>query len=357
MTVLLSALLAAALTQTAAVPFPAVQNARVETRQAASIDTAVRTLGNPNEPVWIGWRVPMIDGDRTVCSSWSDGRTTVVGDALEGRGSNVNPVTFPAAAGPVRIEAGTQLLVLARVVDGRLDRLRTVDDGCPMDGGGRSFYWLTGITPAESVRYLDSLTRQDAINITANRRAAETAISALSLHHDAAATAVLDRLSARAGERTLRRPAFSALARTRGAHGLQQLQTLLAAEVDTDMRQALTTAIAESPQPEATAALLALARTETAVNVRGDAANRYVRRAGPADIANVLALLNTERDDNVKRRIVSGIAELPPSISTPTLLNLARTNTNLAIQKEAVSALGRSKDAAAGAFLEELVKR
>lgn len=255
------------------------------------------------------------------------------------------------------MEAGTQLVVLARVVDGGLDRLRTVDDGCPMDAGGRSLYWLTGITSAESVRYLDTLTRQDAINITANRRAAESAISALSLHRDAAATAVLDRLSVRGGERTLRRPAFNALARTRGAHGLQQLQTLLASEVDTDMRQALTTAIAESPQPEATAALLALARDEPAANVRGDAANRYVRRAGQAGVTNALALLNTERDDNVKRRIVNGIADLPPSISTPALLNLARTNTNLAVQKEAVNALGRSKEPAALSLLEELVRK
>ena len=355
MTVLISTLLAAAIVQTAA-PFPPVQNARVETRQAASVDAAIRTLALPNEPVWIGWRVPMIDGDRTVCSSWNDGHTSVVGEMLEGRRTGDAPVTF-GATGTVRLEAGTQLVVLARVVDGRLDRLRSVDDGCPLDGGGRSVYWLSGISAAESVRYLDSLTHQGPLNITTNRRSAESAISALSLHRDATASAVLDRLSSRDSDRALRRQAFSALARTRGARGLQQLRTLLANEPDTDMRQALTVAIAESPEPDATAALLTLARNDTTANVRADAANRYVRRAGAAGLPDAMALLNAERDDNVKRRIVNGIAELPPSVSTPALLALARTHTNLVVQKEAVSALSRSKDAAALSYLEELVRQ
>lgn len=357
MMLLLSAFVAAALTQSAAAPTPPVQNARVETRQATSLDAAIRSLGTPAEPVWLGWRVPMIDGDRTVCSSWNDGHTSVVGDWLEGRDSAAPPVTTPAPGGPVRLEGGTGLVVLARVVDGRLDRLRAIDDACPIDGGGRSLYWLSGITSAESVRYLDTLTKQDALNITANRRTAESAISALSLHRDPAATVVLDRLSSRNSERTLRRPAASALARTRGGHGVQQIQALLRDEADSDMRQSLMNAIAESPQPEATAMLLAIAKDDASPNVRGDAANRYVRRAGQAGVPNALALLNAERDDNAKRRIVNGIAQLPAPVSTPALLNLAQSNTNLVVRKEAIGALSRSKDAAALSFLEDVVRR
>jgi HEAT repeat protein len=41
----------------------------------------------------------------------------------------------------------------------------------------------------------------------------------------------------------------------------------------------------------------------------------------------------------------------------PTLIQPARTNKNFAVQKQAVSALGQTKDPRAVTFLEELLKR
>jgi HEAT repeat protein len=299
----------------------------------------------------------MVDGDPNVCSTWGDGRVFVRGETLEARPLGSQPPQFPTAAGPARLESGTAVVVLARMVEGRLERLRAIGDDCPIDAGGRTVYWLNGITPAESVRYLDGLTRSDALNISTNRRIAESALAAIALHRDPAATAVLDRLSGREGDRLLRRQAASALARTRGAHGFERVSALLKDESDRDMRQALVSALGESPQPAATDALLALAKADTNGTVRAEAAYRYVRRAGQAGLQAALALLNTDTDDNVKRRVVSAIALLPAPTSSPVLIELARTNPSLVVRKEAVSALGRSKDTGAVQFLEELVNR
>ena len=52
---------------------PPIQNGRVETRQASSIDREVQTIAKAaTDPAWVGWRVPMVDGDRDLCSTYGD---------------------------------------------------------------------------------------------------------------------------------------------------------------------------------------------------------------------------------------------------------------------------------------------
>jgi hypothetical protein len=334
---------------------PTVQNGRVETRTATAIDRELATLGGGPDPVWIAWQVPMIDGDRNLCSSWSDGRTYVRGATLEPRGLGAEMPQFAAATGPARLEGGTGLIVLLRMIDGRLERLRMLGDDCPIDAGGRTFYWLTGIAPAESVRYLDTLTRQESLSTSGTRQIVESAIAAIALHRDQTATAVLDRLSSKTTDRSLRRQAAAALASGRGAYGFDRITALIKEEPDRDLRQAFVGALAQSPQPGAAPALLALARSDSQPAVRGEAAYHYVRRSGQAGLSTAVTLIDAEADDGVKRRIVSGIGTLPGPVSSPVLIDLARTNRNLVVRKEAVSALGRSKDPTAIAFLEELV--
>ena len=73
-------------------------------------------------------------------------------------------------------------------------------------------------------------------------------------------------------------------------------------------------------------------------------------------MADVTRIIATDASDEVKQRAVKGLARLPPSDSVPLLLDLARTSTAPAVRKEAVTALGQSKDPRAMAFLEGLVK-
>jgi HEAT repeat protein len=69
-----------------------------------------------------------------------------------------------------------------------------------------------------------------------------------------------------------------------------------------------------------------------------------------------LAIIDKDADASVQTRAVSGPG-LPADDAVPTLIQLARTNKNFAVQKQAVSALGQTKDPRAVTFLEELLKR
>lgn len=334
-----------------------IQNGRVNTRQVTSIAAEVDAHRSSAEPVWIVWSVPMVDGDRSPCSTWSDGGTSVRGERLEPRPFASERSQVAAPAGPVRLESGTTLLVLLRVVNGQLDRLRVVGDDCPVDAGGRDVYWLTGITPTESVRFLETLAHPVDLAVASHRRLAESAVSALSYHRDSTATAALDRLTTAETDRALRRQAAVALAATRGTYGFERVTALLTSEPDRTMRQGLVAALSDSPQPAATDALSTLARTDPDAGVRGEAAYRYIRRAGQAAIGTATALLSSETDDGVKRRVVAGLGTLPPGVSTPILIDVAKSNRSLAVRKEAVTLLGRSHDPKAMTFLEEVVGR
>ncbi len=335
---------------------PNIQNGRVETRAATAIEREIAAVGTSASPVWVAWSVPMVAGDRNVCSTWSDGNTFVRGETLE-RTDGSRPTQFAPPSGPVRLEGGTSLVVLVRVIDGRLERLRSIGDDCPVDAGGATIHWLTGVTPAESVKYLDGLTRADALNVGTTRRLAESAVSAMALHQDASALPVLDRLSSTAtADAALRRQAASGLAAHRGAEGFDRVVALIKTERGRDLRRSFVGALAQSPNEKATSVLLEIARTDADASVRGEAAMRYIRRAGQPALSTALAMLDKETDDEVKRRVIAGIGSLPESVAAPTLIQLAKTHPSVVVRKDAVSALGRFSDPQARALLEDLLR-
>jgi HEAT repeat protein len=300
----------------------------------------------------------MVTGDRQLCSNWSDGYTFVRGETLE-RVYGTRPVSLPPPGGPARLEAGTSLVVLARVVDGRLERIRTIGDDCPVDAGGATIRWLTGtgVSPSASVRFLDELTRAAALNVSTNRRLAEAAISAIGLHQDPSALPVLDRLSSPATtDGSLRRQAVSGLATHRGAAGFDRVVALIKGERNRDLRRSFVSSLAQSPHERTADVLLEIARTDADAGVRGEAVARYIRRAGQPALATALSILDTDPDDEVRRRIVSGIGTLPEPVAAPALVRLARSHPSVVVRKEAVASLGRFNDPQARALLEELLR-
>ncbi len=337
-------------------PAPVVQNGKVETRQVTAIDRDLAAVGGGPDATWVGWRVPMVDGDRSLCSTWMSDQVYARGFILEQTPGVNRPQTTPPA-GPVALEAGTNLIVLARMIDGKLERLRTLSDDCPIDASGRTLYWLSGVTPAESLRYLDTLVSRDTMGLDQQRRIAESAVSAIGLHRDAGANAILDRLATTSTDSGMRRQAVSSLASYRGAHGFESLRKLMASERDQALRRSYTSSLGQTRQPGTADALLALARSDEDPRVRAEAIYWYAQRAGAAGIANVTAVIDKDVDTNVKQRGVSGISNLPANAGVPTLIDLAKSDRPIAVRKQAVSALGNSKDPRAIAYLEELVKK
>jgi len=338
-------------------PAPQIQNGRVEQRPGTSIDREVSTPGRgAGEATWIGWRVPIADGQRGGCCTYGDDSVSVRGCVMEqpADASRAMPQIAPAA-GPVSLEAGTGLVVLARVVEGRVERLRTLGDDCPIDANGRTVYWLAGVTPAESVRFLDGLAEQNQASTSADARLREAALGAIARHREASADAVLDRVAASDSNQNLQRTARSLLGSTRGAHGFSTLQKLLAAERVPDNRRQLANAIGQTRQPGTAAALLALSQQDTDARVRAEAAYWLPQRGG--QVTDAMAIIERDSADVVKQKAIDGLARLPGDQSTALLIQIANATTSSAARKAAVSALGRSHDPKAVAYLEELIKR
>jgi hypothetical protein len=342
---------------------PPVQNGRVEVRQAADLAGEIRTLAaGATDPVWVGWRAAMIGGPRSLCNWYVDEDRAVRG-FLASTGapgaSSVPQITPPT--GPVPIEAGTGLVVLARLVDGRVERLRTLTDDCPVDAGGRTIYWFDGIAAARSLAYLDSLTRLDGLDgldrnsANARRSLARGAVSAIALHADSGADAILDRLASPGGDTSLRRQAISQLGAHRDQHGFDTLRRLIGSETDASVQRALVQALAQTGRPQAADTLLSLARNDADARVRAEAAYRYLQLAGEAGVTNTLAIIDGDAETEVKHRAIQGLFALPDSAGVPHLITLARTSAHQTVRHEAVEQLGRTKDPRAIAYLTELL--
>jgi hypothetical protein len=351
---------------------PQIQNGRVEVRTGAAIDREIAAVSAPSsaDPVWVAWRVPMVPGDRDMCSWYGDRLGTIRGMLMdEGSvfvmGDGVMPMTRPQITpptGPVPLEAGTGLVVLARAIGGQVERLRTVGDDCPMDAGGRAVYWLSSVTSAESIRFLTALTTPRATDrsmFEPERRTAETAVRAIGYHQDPAANAALDGIAADHPESSVRRQAASTLASLRGAHGVQTIVRLLERERNRDRnedaRRSLIGALGQSREAAAVEALRPYLR-DAAASIRAEAIHYFVLRGGLAVVSEAIGIATADADAAVRRRAVSAIGRLPGDAGVPQLLTLAR-GSDAGMRKEAVNALSQSRDPRAVALMEEILKR
>ena len=358
-------------TQSAA-PAPQIQNGKVETRHGTSIDReiAAASPASATEPSWVAWRAPMVAGDRDMCGWYSDRLGTTRGmyidDGMVYMSSDgiANPATnrpqIAAPKGPIPLEAGTGVVVLARLVGGRVERLRTAGDDCPMDAGGRTVAWLDSVTPAESIRFLTALAQAgptDRTLIDADRRVAETAVRAIGYHKDASADTALDRIAAEHRDAGIRRQAASTLTSLRGAHGVATVTRLLTSAKDIEERRALTSALGQSREASAVPALRSLIGDADA-NIRGEAVYYFIQRGGVAVVPEALKAVSTDKTDTVRKRAVASIGRLPGDAGIPQLLEMAKAaSTDAVMRKEAVNSLSQSKDPRAVAYMEEILKR
>jgi hypothetical protein len=342
---------------------PQVQNGRVEARQAMSIDREVSSFSASADPVWIGWRVPIVDGENGGCSTWNSDEYFYRGYTLDfgmfGTSTSYGPPRTTPQTGPAQIEASSNLVMLARVTDGRVDRLSRFSGDCPIDAGGRSLYWLNGITPAESLRWLDGfigLDKGDRLSLSARQTLASTALSAIAMHRDAGADAILDRVAMNDRDTTLRQRAESSLGRYRGAHGFASLRALLAQERAPERKRQLITSLGQTREAGTVDALRGFLKDQEP-KVRAEAVYYFAIRGGQAVAPEVRSLMDSDPVLEVRTRAVSGLARMPEAAAVPLLIDVATKSTDLEVRKRAISSLGQSKDPRAVSFLQDLVRK
>lgn len=343
---------------------PQISNGNV-VNAAASLERAVAAAASEREPSWVAWNVPAVNGRAQSCCWYSNNDERWYGCGLEPREAGAPQARPVQPTGPVPLEGGTSLLILARVVPtpggandagGHIERVRAFSDDCPLDAGGRTVRLVDNVTPDESVRWLSSLAGSSAAADT-RPDIANSVLSAIAGTAGAAADAALDRFAAALQPSRLRRRAIFWIGQSRGDAGFATLRAMLERETDADVRRSLVQAISRSSASDALPALIAIAKTDADPKTRGEAIVWLAQRAGKSAAGEISADVMNDPDTKVQERAVMALSQLPKDEGVPLLIGIARTHKNAKVRERAMFWLGQSKDPRATKFFEDVLMK
>jgi hypothetical protein len=301
-------------------------NAQVKTVPAgAGLEGAFRPLLSAQpQPAWIAYSVPSVRSFQG-CDYVRDG------------------FEMP---GVVHLEPPDHTLILFRVEEGAVNRIRSLSPDCEIDAGGLPFYWLGDVQGGQSVALLQTF-------VTDRERLGDNAAAAIAQHADPAADQVLDRFLATDQPQSLRMRSVSWMSR-RGRHGFETLKRLIASDPDERIRERAVSALGSNREPEAMTLLASIVQADKNARLREQAISAMGRKAEPAFL---LKVVESDPEIGVKRRAVSALHSLPDGAGVPGLIQLVKTTQNLDVRRAAMSSLGSSRDPRATAFFEEVLKK
>jgi hypothetical protein len=227
---------------------PAVVNGTLETRAATqSIDREINALmARTPGPAWAGYAVAVNGSDREA-GCWA-------ADGMTGR----------TRVGPLKLEGPDTIMVLYRFTGRDVQQIRLASPECPLDAGGLTLHWLTGVRAADSVDYLETLAADGS------RRVGNTAITAIALHADARATERLIALARDSRNSNVRGTALFWVAQRAGDKAVGTI-TLGLEDPETDVRKKAVFALSQLPKDEGVPKLIEVARSHRDAAVRKQA--------------------------------------------------------------------------------------
>jgi hypothetical protein len=335
-------------------------NARSETVSAAQgLDRAVRTVAARGAVVWVGYRAPMVAGPRQMCcyDTISDvngtggmcrlesgsGVSMSTGDSLTQRGTRI------------MLEPSTEFLVLARLENSAVVRVRTFTPVCDVDAGGMPVVWLTDVKADDSIAWLSSLVTAAADAADGKDRVAKTAMSAIALHDAPAADRTLESFVAPSRPEWLRENTAFWLGSARGEAGARLLTRMIANDPSDKVRDKVTFGLSVSKSPGALSTLIDTARNDQSRRVRGQALFWLAHRAGKEAVATITNAIDNDPDTDVKKKAVFALSQLPKDEGVPKLMEIARSHRNPEVRKQAMFWLGQSNDPRAVKFFEDIL--
>ena len=99
-------------------------------------------------------------------------------------------------------------------------------------------------------------------------------------------------------------------------------------------------ALSQSSERAVTPDSMRFARQDPSPKVRGEAIFWLSQRAGQRAAAQITAAIEKDPDTDVKKRAVFALSQLPKDEGVPLLIQVAKTNTNPAVRKQAISGSG-----------------
>jgi hypothetical protein len=253
---------------------PDFVNARVVARPAQpDVPRAIAAIVKAQvEPAWIAYSVPALNND-------AFGRGDGWSERCRLEQQRVDPATNVPLPGPIRLEPAPNLMVLLRLQTNEIQRVRTFSGDCQTDAGGLQVYWLGDVNPAQSVDFLKTLVTTPNQN-TATRDHSDSALSAIALHRDGAASAAILDL-AKNGAPRLRQRALVWIARRAESQAIGIISQAIDNDPDVEVKRQAVSALGQLPRNEGIPILIKLARSHTSPAIRKQAMQRLGQSNDP----------------------------------------------------------------------------
>jgi len=103
--------------------------------------------------------------------------------------------------------------------------------------------------------------------------------------------------------------------------------------------------------------LMRVAKSDGSPSVRGEAIFWLAQKAGKKAASAITDAIANDPETKVKERAVFALSQLPKDDGVPKLIEVARTNRNPSVRKQAIFWLGQSRDPRALEFFTEILGR
>ena len=261
---------------------PRIINGEVATNPGGSaLASTVQSLAaSTSDVAWIGYMVPVKDRDRTMCC-WSNGNGYFSGSMASssapccgscriepGASGTPREATPPSPTGPVKLEGSDRMLVLVRVANRQVDRIRTFSEDCEIDAGGRTVHLIQNVNPADSVALLSSMVRNEPGR---KSRVTTGALAALAQHDEASAGLALATLAREHTAPAVRGDAIFWLGQVAGRKAAALITDTIEKDPETEVKKRAVFALSQLPKDEGVPLLIDVARKNTNPAVRKQA--------------------------------------------------------------------------------------
>jgi hypothetical protein len=258
-------------------PQPRVINGRVVPQAASpNLEAAFqRLVAAQKEPAWIGYSVPTIhDSTRRLCcgDTWisdgvmiTNGRLATCGLEPGDRAVRTAQGAPLPNQGPIRLEGPESMVVLYRVENSAVQKVRIFSPDCELDAGGRTIHWLDPVNGAESVRLLSTFVPSGTEQLRSG------ALSAIAMHGDEQSVPALFRFARQDPSARVRGDALFWVAQKAGARAAAEITSAIDNDPDTEVKKRAVFALSQLPKDEGIPLLIKVARTNQNPAVRKQA--------------------------------------------------------------------------------------
>ena len=341
---------------------PRTENAKVEQRSVAGsfAQTVDAWAKSADHAQWLAYSVPAVSGDRQVCCGNGDWRGNACGPCrLEGsdHGNSIN-----LRDDKIKLEGPRSLIVLLRADARKIGKIRVVSEDCTIDAGGLQVIWLSGVNPAESVRYLETIVDSKELDEHGGDRLSRgaltaIALTAIALTADPSADKAIANFTAPDKPEGMRKEASFWAGEARGAAGLTLLQRMAKSDPSSEVRAHVTFALSVSRESSALDEMIRMAREDTSTHVRGQALFWLAQKAGKKAAGTITGAIDNDPDTEVKKKAVFALSQMPKDEGVPKLIEVAQNNRNREVRKQAMFWLGQSNDPRALDFFEKVLSK